>query len=45
MEPVNNELNDIDIAARMDLFYEVHNSYDKFLKLKGEYLSIISRRS
>ena len=43
MEPVNNEINDIDIAARMDLFYEVHNSYDKFLKLKDEYLSIINQ--
>lgn len=27
----------------MDLFYEVHNSYDKFLKIKDEYLSIIDQ--
>ena len=27
----------------MDLFYEVHNSYDKFLKIKDEYLSIINQ--
>jgi hypothetical protein len=27
----------------MDLFYEVHNSYDKFFKIKDEYLSIINQ--
>jgi len=36
-------MEDADQQNLMDLFYEVHNSYDKFLKIKDEYLSIIDQ--
>ncbi len=31
------------MEAQMELFYEVHDTYDKFLKLKDKYLSIINQ--
>ena len=31
MEPVNNEINDIDIAARMELFLKVNDEYSSIL--------------